>query len=230
MRGALAAGARVLPGPALADGAAGAGGLLTAPAGRQTRGFATCPASKVPLGGGVFVVSGSTAANVNSSFPLNNRWVGDVNNASGLDTTFVVSAVCAKQPKLYSVVQSAGVDNLAGRQDSDSVTCPAGSLPLGGGATSNSFDLAVNMNTTVPDGPSWHVEVNNASATDTSFSTFAVCGKLENYTIANGGGVFSNSGNVLVNINSTALHGTDSWDAFENNASDFDAGLVPIVI
>jgi hypothetical protein len=249
--------------PALPAAAALAGsqivssGLLTAPTGGQTRGVAFCPSTKVPLGGGVFVTSSSTAANVNSSFPQGNGWVADVNNASGADTTFAVSVVCARRPRNYSIVESAGVTNVAGRQDFDSVTCPTGSRPLGGGAESASFDLAVNMNTTVPDGPSWDVDMNNASANDTSFNTFAVCGHVRGYTITNGGGVttdnppnsqslasttcpalthaigggvFSNLGSVLVNINTTAISGTTAWDSYMNNASPFDAGLVTIAI
>src|SRR5689334_15109182 len=76
---------------------------LLAPAAHQTRGSVTCPAGRVPLGGGVFVVSGDFRASVNSSFPTFNGWTADVNNASGADTTFNVVVVCAKQPKNYSI-------------------------------------------------------------------------------------------------------------------------------
>src|SRR4051812_9192953 len=58
---------------------------LSAPNGTQTRGVATCPGAKVPLGGGAFVTSFSTRANINSSFPSGRSWVADINNASGAD-------------------------------------------------------------------------------------------------------------------------------------------------
>ena len=45
-------------------------GDITAPAGAQTHGFATCPSGTVPFGGGAFVSSSSLSVNINSSIPL----------------------------------------------------------------------------------------------------------------------------------------------------------------
>src|ERR1700749_349979 len=48
----------------------------------HARGFVTCPPHTVPLGGGAFVGSSSTAVNLNTSFPTAVGWAVDVNNAS----------------------------------------------------------------------------------------------------------------------------------------------------
>src|SRR5690349_10727631 len=86
-------------------------GPVVAVSGQQTRGVVACPAGLVPLGGGVSIVSLSTNANVNSSFPRDNGWVADVNNASGATTTFEVRVVCVQRPTNYSVVIGNGVSN-----------------------------------------------------------------------------------------------------------------------
>jgi hypothetical protein len=64
------------------------------PAGAQSRGTATCPVG-LPVGGGVYSSSGSPAVNVNVSAPEGNQWVVYQNNASGLDASFNVYAICA---------------------------------------------------------------------------------------------------------------------------------------
>src|SRR5438876_971828 len=55
-------------------------GTLGAPNGFQTHGAKTCPARTVVWGGGVWISSAALGANVNSSYPVNNGWAGDVNN------------------------------------------------------------------------------------------------------------------------------------------------------
>ena len=215
--------------------------LLASPAHSQTRGTVDCPAGKVPLGGGVFIVSGDPIVNVNSSFPTLTGWDGDVNNASGAATSFEVLVVCAKQPKKYSINEFSSTSVPAGTQNAGLASCPAGSQPLGGGAVSNSFSTAVNLNSTFPVGQSWRVDVNNGSTSDTTFDTWVICGKVKGYTVVVGdqfetapfrqvrstatcpaptvpigGGVFADS-DLDVNINSTVPQGSD-WVVFQNNA------------
>jgi hypothetical protein len=230
--------------------------LLAAPDDTQTRGTVSCPLGKVPLGGGVVVTSGSIFANVNSSFPSATGWIADVNNATGADTTFVVVAVCAKPPRHYSIQQSNVVDNPANTQSVAVALCPAGSLPLGGGALSESTNLFVNIDTTQPFGNQWKIFENNASTPDidTSVQAIAICGKLPGYnvqqgpaapnppvtqvessascpagTIPTGGGMISDFSNVGVNLNSSAPNGS-SWIAFENNASAFTPSAIATVV
>src|SRR2546423_613701 len=79
-------------------------GPLESPAGVQKRGFVDCPRGFVPLGGGAFLAS--PAANLNGSFPTSRSWIVDVNNPTAAATTFDIHLVCARKPKLYSLVTS----------------------------------------------------------------------------------------------------------------------------
>src|SRR4051794_205169 len=84
-----------------------------APTGAQSTAHVECPTGTVPLGGGVFVQSNSTAANINSSAPTPTGWSGWVNNTSGETTFFQVQAICARTPTGYTVVTSA--ENVPGQ-------------------------------------------------------------------------------------------------------------------
>lgn len=228
---------------------------FTARTGVQTRGTVTCPVGLLPIGGGAVVQSNSTRATVNSSFPLGNEWVADVNNASGADTTFEVSLVCAKPPRGYAVVQSAIVDNPSGAQTTALATCPAGTKPLGGGASSSSSSPFVGINSTFPDGASWRVDENNASASDAGLKSFAICGRLAGYkvvegpaaltgantvtpitvtcpspTVPIGGGAISDTTSVGVNLNTTSVDDENGWTSWVANASGVDFVASPIVV
>jgi hypothetical protein len=222
-------------------------GALGAANGTQTRGIASCPALTVIWGGGVFIDSSELGANVNSSFPSGNSWIGDVNNAGGSDTTFTVYAICAKQPRNGYSVQAATVTNSAGTQNTAQVTCPGTSKILGGGGFSSSKSTLVNINSTIPVGKkSWRVDMNNATAFDTSVTAYAVCGAAKGRTtivgssvtnpagtetfstvfcppsqVPSGGGEFSSSSSTAVNLNGTfPVSGVDPrWDSYEHNAS-----------
>src|SRR5262249_21332617 len=125
-------------------------GNLPLPDGTQTGASVACPVGTVVLGGSVFVFSPSLLVNVNSSFPSRNGWAADVNNHSGSAASFEITAICANQPKHYSIIQSSMVSNPSGTQATASATCPSGSKPLSGGAFSSSGDAFVNMNSTFP--------------------------------------------------------------------------------
>src|SRR5207245_5843406 len=65
-------------------------------------------------------------------------------------------------------------------------TCPAGTMPLGGGGVTSSSSTDNNMNGTAPSGPSWAVTQNNAGTTDATITAVAVCGKVHGYKILKG--------------------------------------------
>jgi hypothetical protein len=92
---------------------------------------------------------------------------------------FDVYAVCGKinvTKKQYSVQASSPVDNPSGAATEVSADCPAGVPVLGGGVVSESGDLTVDVNTTVPDGSSeWLAYENNGSPDDDSIQAFAIC-------------------------------------------------------
>src|SRR5262249_23820448 len=199
------------------------------------------------------IVSSSTLANVNSSFPRDNGWVGDVNNASGATTTFEVRVVCAQGPRKYSVVIGNGVSNPSATQAIATATCPRGTNPLGGGGLSNAGLVFVNMNSDFPAGRGWAVAENNATGFDAIVTAFAVCGKVKGYQLVTGttqtiaassqgvafadcpapkvpigGGVTSNTTSVGVNVNTTNTEDPASeWESFINNASGFDFTATP---
>jgi hypothetical protein len=231
-------------------------GTLSAPDGMQTHGSKVCPAGSVVWGGGVWISSGALGANVNSSYPSNNGWAADVNNAGGSDTTFVVYAICAKQPKQY-LVQSASISNLAGQQTSATVPCPGTSKVLSGGGYSDLGITSVNLNSTFPSSKkSWRVDMNNASASNGSVTVYAVCGKTAGRTnivgtavsnpagqqthstvlcpapqVPSGGGELSSSSNTGVNLNGTAPVGNgNGWESWENNASGLTANTTSYVV
>jgi len=233
---------------------------LTAADGVQTFGEVNCPARTVIYGGGVFVESFSLEANINSSYPSGTSgWIGDVNNASGADTTFRVYAVCAHRPRTgYSIVSSPVVPNFANRQDGETVICPVHSKVLGGGVVSLSGSTSVNMNSTFPNSRrAWHVDVNNATGTDTAMQAYAVCGKVNGYarvagssvtnppldqtsasvscpgaTVPLGGGITSDSANTSVNLNTTYPNagGVAGWGGYENNGSMLKRSVTPFAI
>jgi hypothetical protein len=217
-------------------------GPLNANAGTQTRGTVACPAGTVPFGGGAFAGSTALTVNINSSIPVGNSWLADINNGSGSATTFNVYAVCAKAPKLYQLVSGAAVTNPVNDQSSASVVCPAKTVVLGGGSLSSSGSTAVNINTSIPQSNGWRTDENNASASAATVIPYAVCAKkpkgyvqmfgtdvlnppgthtgatvvCPSPTVPLSGGGFSSSSTIFVDLSSSAPSGL-SWFVYENN-------------
>jgi hypothetical protein len=219
---------------------------LVAPAGEQTRGVVSCPAGRVPLSGTAAIHSVSVQVSVNSTFPLGDNWIVDVNNAGPSDVTFEVDVVCARQPKSYAIVSSPILQSPSGTDALGVAICPHGSKPLGGGVSSSSFSVLTGINTTVPAGPDWVVDVTNASPDDADFAVRVVCGKVAGYgvvsgdavlnpagshtvssatcpapTVPIGGGAGSSTSNIAVNIGGMGTAGSD-FDSSMNNATGLD--------
>lgn len=238
-------------------------GFITVPNGSQVFGRATCPrtttgAIRRPQSGGVFVTSSSLYANVNSSYPDANgvSWDGYVNNYSGASTTFEVWAVCARPRTGYSRVATTGLINPNGIQSGFTQACPTGKKILGGGGFLSSGGDA-NINSDYPSGNGWHIDANNASGADETFTVYAICSNYPSTThygihagspVDNapntqspasiscpsgqsslGGGVFSSSGSTSVNINVTQPV-TGGWVSWMNNATTSDQSIQPYVI
>jgi hypothetical protein len=195
----------------------------------------------VPLGGGAFVASSSTAVNLNSSFPTAVGWVADVNNESPVATSFAVLAVCARRPTGYTVVPLT-VPNPARTRATATLSCPGSTRILGGGGFS-SGGLSVNLGSTSLASNGWRVEESNATFGDAALTAFAICGKLKGYrvvigtTVPNppgtqtfatascpapsvpiGGGVQNLQALLSVNVNTTFPVG-NGWNVDVNNAS-----------
>lgn len=222
----------------------------------QVRVTVNCPKGTVPFGGGVFTSSGSIEVNVNDSFPSSTGWVGDLNNSSGATTNAAAGVLCGPKPAHYKLVQGKTVKNPSGSHIVATATCPSGSKPLGGGASATSNSVFTNLASTFPQGRSWRVDENNASAGGDKVTPFAICGSVPRYhvvigpaqtlragtqteTIADcppnlvpiGGGGFASTSSVGVNINETAFGGLmNDWINFVNNNSGVDFTGSSVVI
>jgi hypothetical protein len=227
---------------------------LVAPAGEQTRGVVTCPAGRVPLSGSAAIHSLSVQASVNSTFPLGDNWIADVDNAGPSDVTFEVDVVCARQPKNYAIVSSPILQSPSGTDALGVAICPHGSKPLGGGVSSSSFSVLARINTTVPAGPDWVADVTNASPDEADFAVRVVCGKVPGYTVVSGdavlnpagshslsvatcpaptvpigGGAGSSTANIAVNIGGMGTSGSDFVSSMNNETGlDFTSSTFAI--
>jgi hypothetical protein len=148
----------------------------------------------------------------------------------------------------YSVASSGGFTAPAGAQVHGQASCPAGTVPLGGGAVINSASTAAGLNSSYPTLGGWAADVNNGSGSATYFTVYAVCAKQPRgyeltygayaTTLAGeqssptascsnalrqplGGGAYADSTSLLVNINST-LPTADGWRVDLNNGSVTD--------
>ena len=234
------------------------GADFDAPSGVLSTGAVECPAGTVVWGGGSFTNGANTfLADVNSSVPYGSgAWVASINNTSGADLSFDVQAICADQPAKYVI--SATTDNPAGTQNYVQVTCPKGTVVLGGGAYSDSTDPADNMNSSFPSVSkkkvgSWFGNMNNGSGSDASVTSSAICArKPKGYkqyftTVQNpagqqtaasttcqagmpiSGGPISEGGGLSVNMGASLAYG-NLWAVDENNASPSPFALAVYVL
>jgi hypothetical protein len=223
----------------------------TAPTGQQSHGTAKCGAGTVVWGGGVYITGSSLALRVNSSYPLSTTgWQAYVVNDSGADTSFSVSAVCAKKPTGYKVMKKT-VPSFAFAQATAVSSC--GSLKaVGGGGSTPSRSLDVAINSTYPrfSPPGWRTDLSNDTDLDTTVTSYAICvstavpgdytwgaiptdnpphtqtaesidcGSFDKVPIS--GGVESSSKSPSVTLATSAPVGT-KWKIWQNNPTDDDA-------
>lgn len=153
-----------------------AGTGIDNPAGAQNSATVTCAKGTFPLGGGGFASSGSTAVNLNTSIPITRGWRTDVNNASTGDNTATAYVICGKKRPGYAEVTGTTTTINPSSQGSATVTCPAGTLVLSGGAFSSSGSTAVNLNSTLPiSTTTWQSYEDNATTGTNSLTAYAVC-------------------------------------------------------
>ena len=117
-------------------------------------------------------------------------------NTSGLtvpNATNAANAAVAASLSGAKYVVSASVSNPATSQNTGTgtVTCPAGTFVVGGGAFGSSGGQQQAINTSIPieSGGSpapnaWRVDMNNASASAFTFNVYAICVPLTNPTPA----------------------------------------------
>lgn len=151
-------------------------------------------------------------------------------------------------PPGYVMVTSPFLTAPSGTQTNGTVACPAGTVPLSGGAQSTSGSLNTNLNSSYPISTGWSVDVNNEAGFDTIFAVYVICAAAPSKykvilspvtvstpnntdfaqaacptgTVVYGGGMYSSSGLTSVNINgdNPQWAGTSYWwDAEVENLS-----------
>src|SRR5262249_27589960 len=131
----------------------------------------------------------------------------------------------AHAPKGFTVVSSGDLVSFAGRQTHGSVECPPGRVPLGGGVATGLF-AGQTISSSYPTATGWAADVNNPGVANSTFSVIVTCSRPpKRYTIFNtpatdapagahagatavcpagtnalGGGVFSDSGSLVVTL------------------------------
>ena len=154
-------------------------------------------------------------------------------------------------PAGYRVVFGPEATAFTGIQTHSSVTCPGTTKPAGGGVATGATSTLVNVNSSYPTGTrDWAADVNNSSGADTSMQVWAVCVNrtTTNFTVNTasftaaknrqtsgvagcpagvvvGGGVFVNTSNTLVNVNTLYPSSTTTWRADVNNATTVKYGF-----
>jgi hypothetical protein len=145
-------------------------------AGSQATGSVACPRGTAVLGGGSLSGSGSLAVNINSTFPQFNGWRTDQNDNAAFATTFGVLAICGKAPRSYTIVVGTEQPNPPSMQSNAIAECPAGELPLGGGAISGTGSPTVDLNTSIASDDKWSVfEDNTGQDTGVTIQAYAIC-------------------------------------------------------
>jgi hypothetical protein len=118
-------------------------GTVTVPADSDLSATATCPNGELPVGGGGYQSAQNTKEDINSSYPLDGYvgktlegfWVVNFNNTSSTSITGVAVAICAGKGTManYSQQEGSFVPVPANGQAQATVTCPSGTVALGGG-------------------------------------------------------------------------------------------------
>jgi hypothetical protein len=80
-------------------------------------------------------------------------------------------------PPKYIVVNSGSLTSPANMQVHGSVSCPAKTVTYGGGVIVQSNSTGVNINSSYPQSTAWAADINNATASPTTFFVYAVCAK-----------------------------------------------------
>jgi hypothetical protein len=151
---------------------------LTATNGAQTEGFMGCPLHTKVTGGGLLSESGSTAVNMNDSFPSANGWSVDINNTSGVDSLFTVFAVCHAKPTNYSIQGSGFVPDPSGYTTTATASCPGGpdNVAIGGGAYAPSNDQTVQLYDSFPNSSGgWTSDEQNLSDLPNTLDGYVIC-------------------------------------------------------
>ncbi len=211
--------------------------------------IAKCPKGDDVVGGGGYEVTQNTQVDLNSSYPSSHRvWLVSFQNETASDNTGVVVAICAAASSLsdYSIVDGSFVNVPANSTVEADVTCPDGTVDLGGGWVDTGDAYQDSSGASAPLGTNGWRAFPSAGASATSGLAATVCAAqppkwaqvASSYSVnpsdtattvtvtcptgtrVLGGGDFNDSNSPLVNIGLTSsLSSLKGWSATENNDS-----------
>jgi len=224
-------------------------GTVSVPADGQASAYAPCPKGDHVVGGGGYEVTQNTEEDLNTSAP-NNRigWTVTFNNQASASDTGVAVAICVAKSSLadYSVQLGTETEVPANSTVQVTVTCPSGTVDLGGGWSNDADELSYSDGTSAPFGtngwrafvttgpeptgafawsvcaaqpPKW-AQVHSSYVANPANTTTTVTVACPTGTMVLGGGGFNSSESPLVNIGRTSsLSNLESWSITEINDS-----------
>jgi len=147
------------------------------PVGSQGPFAARCGGTSVPVGGGGFLSSSSTSANLNSSFASVASWKLIASNDTSTELKVTVDAICPDLLTDMKLVRGSYQLSPPGQQSGASATCPSGKVPLSGGVQwFGSRDVRVNIGDIFPTQQAgFGAYENNASGSSANIRVSAVC-------------------------------------------------------
>jgi hypothetical protein len=222
---------------------------VTVPADGTADTDAHCPGGHWVVGGGAYQVTQGLGEFLSASTPTGKAtWAATFNDTTSSGDTGVVVAICAtvKSMSDYSIQQGDPVLIPADGTAQATVTCPAGTVSLGGGAyASNGYPTGYAINSSAPYGTNgWRSYLVSQQSQPGSGQAFAVCASepagwqqvASAYvpnpantattvsvdcpagTEAIGGGPFtSNTGDTVSVGLTTPLNGFAGWNSTEDN-------------
>jgi hypothetical protein len=144
----------------------------TVAAGHWASASAACPAGWVVTGGGFS--ADSPDVYIYSQLPEGNGWSASGKNYGSADHSLTVYAICLSSPTAASTVVSKTVPLAAGGKRTDTVVCPAGSAPTGGGF-SGSAETRLEFFTSARDSQGWTASARNAGSGNADYTVAGLC-------------------------------------------------------
>jgi hypothetical protein len=222
---------------------------FSVPAHSQSYSYAKCPGGHWVVGGGGYQVTQGLGEDIAESYPYSKvSWEVWFNNENSYNETVVAVAICATVKSLsdYSLQQGAEVTVPAGGEAQATVTCPSGTVALGGGAavgdqTYQALDASAPYGTNgwrayvgsagsqealgeadvvCAAEPTGWAQVNSAYVPNPAGTATTVSVNCPAGTKAIGGGPFNGSADPTVTVGlTTPLSGLTGWHSWEDNAS-----------
>lgn len=222
---------------------------ISIPADSEATSLAKCPGGHRVVGGGGYQVTQGLGEDLASSGPDNKVvWQVTFNNETSSSDTGVAVAICAAVKSLsdWSIQRGAPVTVPAGGEAQATVTCPSGTVALGGGGGTGDQTYQA-LNASAPYGtngwraylgsagsqstdggaavvcaaePAGWVQVNSAYVPNPAGTATTVSVKCPAGTKVLGGGPFNSSSDPTVTVGlTTPLSGLKGWNSTEDNAS-----------